>query len=747
MKKNILALLIIIVVVLSAVSFVACSEDSDPHAFVCVKLTDGTITDMSINVSYKYGEELAIFDSLKIVIEYKDGSVTIDENSTEKDDITIKYYKEQTEIEAFGKHSTLAPGNYSVTATYKGSAASLNIYISAGDFSDGYRIYLKEAEAQGINQNSSYVYETSAHIVPVLYKNSTLESNDLLNALYVLTQTEKSEYDALTTKEAKAEYLQNHATTPLAISDQTGYVDTTMVIPGQYYMFGHINATDIEDYGYSAPINSLRIEKGRLVITDAMLTQWNVHGEYAFRDFVFDDEEPKMTKDNVKALEISEVEIKHNDGAEINIMGSDSFIDNVGTFVYTNTSLRVDASNNGSTTQVRFALDEFYAERYIVTKSAETTMEASWQMPLQITKGSIYSPYFTGAVTEGVMDPVFYYDGTSHSILGDLNTEGKTKFINITGSTQGTNAGNYTLQFALKDTINYQWRRDSALDNYYFGTYTDEEKGNVSFTWSIGKASGYPQVRKTYLGQEYDDVIQYVRDVANNKEVSIELYSDCVTQAINQGLSFVWTYDYGGAMSQNITIDTTKTGNTNTAVFSDLDKSSYDYVNIYVTIPASTNYHEVTEYCFTVQVRPAEYTVEEQAQIKAALPAVGDDTYFFTGGYNDGSEDYGHIIIEAHWTLSVDSIDSYKLKAGTIPAAISGLGAWHLYMDVNNELVEVFDGQTIANYSGNSAGKWVFKFIPEDPCITNNYGTYVGAMEARVYYINDDHIELVQDPA
>ena len=190
MNKKLLPIIIILSIVLSLTIFVACdNEEADPHQFLNIKLSDGTSTEAMLNVEYKYGEQLTILNNLKIILEYKDGNITLDwENESHKEiieAITVTYAKSDgTEIDPFNPSTILTPGNYTITVSYNGSMATLSIFISQADFVDNYSIYIQDTTATSHPVSSQYNYGDKNKTFALYAKSGGAELNkSLLNSL------------------------------------------------------------------------------------------------------------------------------------------------------------------------------------------------------------------------------------------------------------------------------------------------------------------------------------------------------------------------------------------------------------------------------------------------------------------------------------------------------------------------------------------------------------------------------------
>ena len=737
MNKKLLPIIIILSIILSLSIFVACDKEvEDPHQFLNVKLTDGTNTDTWINVQYQYGQTLDIFDTLQIVLEYKDGSVTLTSESPEANEVKITYSDSNgTEIEAFSKNSVLAPGNYQVTVSDKGSMATLSVYISQADFKDNYKIYIKDASTEGKPNTSQYEFG-SDNMTVALYTQAGAELNkNLINSLYALTPAEKQAYDALEDETAKKDYLMAHYSNSIGLDFETGTIVTTMLLPGDYYMFALINSTETEVSGYTKPTNFLQVKKGKIVLTnDFVLNTIAAHGEYTFNNYVAPGEEPKMTKDGTKALSLMEVGINFDeDHDSITIEGGTYDLGMIGTFAFTDTTARVDAANNGQTKQVKFTLLDYFNERYIVTTSQDSTLEARWNIPLQIERAKIHAPYFNGDLQDNTVN-VGNYNGSVQDVDPFLQFD-YDSFVNLVGNKQ-TNAGNYNAIYSLKDDINYMWDRDTN-PNYYYGQCSDLEKGNITFAWKITKAPGLVLSKITYLGNTLDEkVVQFERNQVNNKSISVELYSDYIDAVLAEGVEIEWSYEVIPGVT--LTLDTTKTSNTNTVTFTSLTKpyakGNYDYINIGINIGETSNYSAYEDLYYgscTIHVIPAEFTADEVEAAYVGLPAEFvqiDNEYLYCGGTSSRRK----LDVYGWYTSDPSNIDYYTVP---IPNAIvynsNTLGSWRLYHSdgTNPEDVEVVQNQHITTADFDpTAGIWYFVFESADGC------TY--------YYENDFQKEI-----
>ncbi len=722
MNKKLLPIIIILSIILSLSIFVACDKEvEDPHQFLNVKLTDGTNTDTWINVQYQYGQTLDIFDTLQIVLEYKDGSVTLTSESPEANEVKITYSDSNgTEIEAFSKNSVLAPGNYQVTVSYKGSMATLSVYISQADFKDNYKIYIKDASTEGKPNTSQYEFGSDNMTVAIYTQGGAELNKNLINSLYALTPAEKQAYDALEDETAKKDYLMAHYSNSIGLDFETGTIVTTMLLPGDYYMFALINSTETEVSGYTKPTNFLQVKKGKIVLTaDFVLNTIATHGEYTFNNYVAPGEEPKMTKDGTKALSLMEVGINFDeDHDSITIEGGTYDLGMIGTFAFTDTTARVDASNNGQTKQVRFALLDYFNERYIVTTSQDSTFEARWNIPLQIERAKIHAPYFNGDLQDNTVN-VGNYNGSVQDVDPFLQFD-YDAFVNLVGNKQ-TNAGNYNAIYSLKDDINYMWDRDTN-PNYYYGQCSDLEKGNITFAWKIDKALGYFDTTLTYLGQTITDkTVYYQKGQQNNKEIGVTLSSKYIDAVLAENKEITWSYDYGGATGVDLVIDTTLKGATNKITFTYLTDSRYDYINLSVSIPECANYKAYTDpnYPGTIEVYPAVLTDEEVEAAYAGLPAEFvqiDNEYLYCGGTSSPRK----LDVYGWYTSDPSNIDYYTVP---IPNAIvydsNTLGSWRLYHSdgTNPEDVEVVQNQHITTADFDpTAGIWYFVFESADGC-------------------------------
>ncbi|MCR4874782.1 MAG: hypothetical protein K5923_03455 [Clostridia bacterium] len=724
MNKKLLPIIIILSIILSLTIFVACDKtEEDPHQFLNIKLTDGTNVETYLITSYKYGQTLDIFDTLGIVLEYRDGNVTLTAESEEFKDVIITYSKEDgTAIEAFGKHSLLDPGNYTVSVSYQNSTASLSIYISQTDFTDNYQIVIKEAASTSKPSMSKYEYGSDKMTYAIYAQNGTELNKNLINALFTLNTTEKAEYDALEDEAAKIQYLNSHTSNSIYLINDTGIIGTTGLLPGTYYMFALINETTTQVSGYTKPTDILMVTKGKIVMTnDFVVNQIATHGEYQFLDYVLPGETPKMTINGTKALSLMEVGINYNEtNAEVEIEGSMYPIGAIGTFTFTDSTARVDAANNGQNKQVKFTLIDYYNERYIVTNSAESSADARWSIPLQITQAEIYPPNYNGTVNDDLIEYT-EYNGTSQNIAINLNMSSIEEFVNISGNKQ-TNAGTYAAIVTLKDSINYKW--STATDLNYYGVYSDAERGARTFNWKIDKASGYFDTTLTYLGQTITDTtVYYQKGQQNNKEIGVTLSSKYIDAVLAENKEITWSYDYGGATGVDLVIDTTLKGATNIITFTYLRDSRFDYINLSVSIPECANYKAYTDsnYPGSIDVYSAVLTDEEVNAIFAALPAEKqqDGSYLYTGG----AETAPNVLdLYAYWTGSVDNIDYYLVPPQTLPNPVSVndyvLGEWVLYQDnalhpdtphSNGERIETTD---IVNDD-----VWYFRFVIADDCV------------------------------
>ena len=733
MNKKLLPIIIILSIVLSLSIFVACDKEvQDPHQFLNVKLTDGTNTDTWINVQYQYGQTLDIFDTLQIVLEFRDGSVTLTSESPEVNDVTITYSKNDgTIIEAFSKYSVLSPGNYQVTVTYNGSTATLSVYISQADFKDTYRLYVKDADAEGRPNMSQYNYGDENKTIAI-YTTAGAELNkSLINSLYVLTSEEKEAYDAIESEEAQIEYLNAHLSNSIGMDYETGELYTTMLLPGNYFMFALLNSTETQVSGYTKPTNPLRVNKGKIVFSNEFWAGLNVHGEYQFDNYVLSGEEPRMTKNGVKALSLMEVGINYvglnedDDHDDIVVEGATYNLGTLGTFVYTSTDTRVDASDNGTNKQVKFTLIDYFNERYIVTTSATSSQEARWYIPLQITKAEIPSPYYQGTIQNNLIENAFSYDGDSHNISGQLHLELSSAFISATGNA-ATNAGTYNAVYSLKDNINYKWapRSTEVPDNYY-GQYSDAETGSITFEWELSKAYGYFDYRLVYLGSYVDGTtINYEMGAQNNKSISIQLSSDYINAVLAEGKSITWVNDYGGSENQNLKVDTSNHTALNAITFTKLEGYGLsEYVNIFVSIPECDNYfaYNTTSCVCSVTVNKDVFTSEE---VDAIFDSVGATTQIdpvsqMTVYVYPDLNIYRYFTIDDPNYPDVKTIDHYKIPGLTVPDLVTyngvELGTWKLYHF--SELtadVEYANNEEFTTLPSNDG--WHLIFYIEDPC-------------------------------
>ena len=749
MNKKLLPIIIILSIILSLSIFVACDKEvEDPHQFLNVKLTDGTNTDTWINVQYQYGQTLDIFDTLQIVLEYKDGSVTLTSESPEVNEVKITYSDSNgTEIEAFSKNSVLAPGNYQVTVSYNGSTATLSVYISQADFKDTYRLYVKDVDAEGRPNMSQYNYGDENKTIAI-YTTAGAELNkNLINSLYALTPAEKQAYDALEDETAKKDYLMAHYSNSIGLDFETGTIVTTMLLPGDYYMFALINSTETEVSGYTKPTNFLQVKKGKIVLTnDFVLNTIAAHGEYTFNNYVAPGEEPKMTKDGTKALSLMEVGINYDeDHDSITIEGGTYDLGMIGTFAFTDTTARVDASNNGQTKQVRFALLEYFNERYIVTTSQDSTLEARWNIPLQIERAKIHAPYFNGDLQDNTVN-VGNYNGSVQDVDSFLQFD-YDAFVNLVGNKQ-TNAGNYTAVYSLKDDINYMWDRDTN-PNYYYGQCSDLEKGSIAFEWEVSKAYGYFDYRLVYLGSYVDGTtINYEMGAQNNKSISIQLSSDYINAVLAEGKSITWINNYGGAENQNLKVDTSNHTALNAITFTKLEGTGLsEYVNIYVSIPECDNYfaYNMGSVC-TVTVNKDVFTSEE---VDAIFDAVGATTQIdpvsqMTVYVYPDLNIYRYYTIDDPNYPDVKTIDHYKIPGATVPDLVTyngvELGTWKLYhfseLTADVEYANNEEFTTLPSDDG-----WHLIFYIEDPC-----ACYVpsGASQPHVIDIDVENVSFTE---
>ncbi|MBQ7453379.1 MAG: hypothetical protein IJS68_03885 [Clostridia bacterium] len=283
--------------------------------------------------------------------------------------------------------------------------------------------------------------------------------------------------------------------------------------------------------------------------------------------------------------------------------------------VFVQTSTSVNYNNNGTYYTYKLVFESEYDDEYYTL-----TDNVFNDVPLNMVQGRVQAPRTTEYNL--VYDPdhdtylVQYVDhinceynyGNEQS-LEIFNYD--SDLMQLTGTLSASAIGNYTVSFALKDSINYAFVEE---ESGYYG-----EEGRI-FNWSIVKRRiGNALASLTYAGEPKDESYPIVYDGEHNT-INIELSSSIIYDWDNELQEYVevrhdneyfagnreysWTIE-----TDNIgaTIDTTATGLTNTLTFDGATEfvSYSTYAKIVIYSSADDYFEEFTKELY-IYINPAE---------------------------------------------------------------------------------------------------------------------------------------------
>lgn len=216
--------------------------------------------------------------------------------------------------------------------------------------------------------------------------------------------------------------------------------------------------------------------------------------------------------------------------------------------------------------------------------------------------------------------------------------------INVSGNT-ATNAGNYTVQFTLKDSTNYKWTSSSV----------------TSVAWSIAKANGSVSVNKTSVSLTY-----------STTSASVTVSNPTGTVSISSSNTSV------------ATVSPTSIG-TSGGSFTITGKSSGS-ATIYISVAESTNYKAATN-AKTVSV-----SVATKPTVKPWATATNQELNDIVDAYHDGVLTLSEI--KAVWSVGDERTVTLGNDEILIEEGMPG---------INNETVKFvimnFGGKTLSDGS------------------------------------------------
>ncbi len=333
-----------------------------------------------------------------------------------------------------------------------------------------------------VDNTKSYVTlsKNGSSNIPVEETNITVEIkdkdgstvNNSIDSVFVLTETKYSEYSSLSSNKEKQDWLESNAT------DSIGATSLGVAKkPGKYYVFIRIDGSTAYDYYYTNPCE--------LNITKKDITIQGISGDTFYVDYTFPIDGNVVEK--VKLKDFIDNNFIHIDNS-VEIPGLNT---NIGHFEFVNPNEEVDFSNNGETKKVKYILDEQDPnDSFIITDYYTSNKE--YDIKLVLHKGQVIRPHANGGYNSISRE----YKAKEYDIIYDSvnNSDGPIDLYNcegvieIEGDRKKTNAGNYNVKFALKNSVNYEW------SSYYDTISTPEldQDNKISFDWTISK--GYSNI-------------------------------------------------------------------------------------------------------------------------------------------------------------------------------------------------------------------------------------------------------------
>ncbi len=458
---------------------------------------------------FVYGTPLSdiLPQDLAVVAEYSDGSFkTLSESDYT---VTYEYVKDDaTEtIGAFPEQPEV--GEYRATYAYETVTAQLMFAIVRG-----------EADVTLSLGVQSWTY-TDVPASPVL---GGYEGDEESVYCYYIPQ---AVYDALT-EEQKAEYWLQ----PTVTEAEQFYVESYgSILPGEYYLYAYYGETESYASGYT-PITgqtAFSVSKAVIDLSAFDLTGWGASYRYvAGEDAVIGD------------IPLGDI--------AINVMG-DPIVDANGTQIYgslvwAEPETAVNASDDGESFPVRFALGQSLADAYEITGggAVAVTIEQGVAARAVIQLPASYIPG-TGPYPDTAHDYVLA-NGKSYPVVIDGWNE---RCVQVTVSKDGgapqaivpterydevygdfrfflpelSEAGTYLYTVALTDSVNYRWEGETG-DSAPL-TYTCEVKPLIAVEKPVLKLYGSltDENGRDYLiddGKQHNAivVVNYTEAIGNN---------------------------------------------------------------------------------------------------------------------------------------------------------------------------------------------------------------------------------------
>ena len=668
----------------------------DENMKLYVRFTDGKSRELTIDeyaeMDYVYtvGDEERHTISTRTVLDvgtydikitYKTYEAHITIGITQADVKNINY-------RVGGKLKTAGAFNYN-SFTYKyGSGYWNNQEVGEGTVST----YVSSYEIAVLNTSSQQVDAQNISGVYCLTKTEKTEYNNIS-----VLNPETSEFDETLTFKAKQKYLEDHTVVMLdeitsesrnisingqKESDKSLTLYTENLKPGTYYAFALINEDNYKPF-YTAPSTSLTVAKGDFVLKDHLIDtmgewsgeeiiqQLDLHAEYTFGQ----DDEYKMNNGTTKALTLGYLNelaslntwnhiIKQYDESDFykristEIMGGGTGGVNCGHFEFKYPSTRVDATNSGQKQWITFVLDEYYAQYFQV-------VDSDYQIVLTINKAQVNVPNVLPRIAGYDDDgqpilsniPEYEYDfGNTISLaIEDFNTD----LVNKTGTLSATGVNTYTVTFALKDSVNYEFYNANEMNRYYG---EENQDGSRTFTWKIVKLE-QPAGADLLLGGEYVSTIYYNGPEAEQYELELWAYEGYLDSRLAAGDTLAWEIVYENeATSADLTLsfDANATGKTNTLTLSTPYTESTTYEKIEHEFYLNVNKFWTSAELETIYGETGEVPAEERV-------VDGDTVLYAKNGFEVRKVGESYYIQDIANLIPESSLD----------------GEWTLYFDYN----------------------------------------------------------------
>lgn len=435
MKKKYFSLVVVFVLFMSLIfALTACNTT---HV-VSVTLENVFVDSL---VEYEYGTSIdkIINKDIRVTAINSDNVITV----LTKDDYTLKYYKDNKQIDAFDNVPDV--GYYTIEASYENCSASLSFYIIPTNNSY-YTISL-----------SKQVWDYDAEPAQVTLSNYELKEGDTVEYYCI----EKSVYEGLS-QDQKKDIVNNGAF--VWFKEQTCLLDA-----GQYYVFADIKFASPSNYtGITVIDNStlITINKSKLVVASDDLTGIEAIFDYG------DGNTGEGIEYILGDIKLGDV---HLSNEYINLK-SQNGRDVFGYITWENPEQILNSDNNNNTYAVRFVPDNSYYQGNFYVADELT-------LPVEIKKGIVGNKSSMTMNFDENQSTEIVYDGNSHSLKlenfhiihygGEISNavtftdkNGETVKIRYEENQGGLvscyidglkDAGEYEYTITIKDTTNYCW--------------------------------------------------------------------------------------------------------------------------------------------------------------------------------------------------------------------------------------------------------------------------------------------------